>query len=802
MNDQNDIDYHFSIANLLQLMRSKWYYFIFSLLIAAGFVSAFVMYATPLFKVGTSIYLKDDDKVGQETDLLKELSLFNQGANIENEKGKIKSHSLIYSTIIGTNSHMIYFQKNNFNKKEIYEEFPFAVEIDTNYKQPVETHITIKVVSANQLRIEIDSKNIMFYDFTTKESHIKQTGSYQFSDVTNCGEYIGMPNFKMKFSTKTNCDLSKLSGESFGLIIKNPNRLTEEFIEKLNVSQINNESSIIDISADFTDIKKGKSFLNELTKRYIENDLNSKNAIARNTISFIDAELSGISKSLTKTEDQLELYRQENQVISLEEEVKSIQEIANQVNNQMSQELVQSKYYNYLYDILNKETDFDKNSIPNTGGIEDQQIKMLLSELITLSMEKSKVTQYSNANSPVLQNINNKIQIAKKSLIENLKGLIKMSQLKIESLNERIALNSRSTTSLPIKERKLFGIQRNLNLDNELYNYLLQKRSEASIAKASNLSNIVVLDKPRMKGDKQVYPKTSLLYFGALIFAILFSFSWLLVKEYLTDVVNNKEFIDKLGVPLLGTIGHENNNHPIPIYEFPKSEVSESIRSIRISLQYLAAEKKQKILGFTSGTSGDGKTFCSINLAAALALADYKTIVIGTDMRNPRISSVFKLNNDIGLSSYLIDRSTLEEIISPTYIKNLDVITSGPIPPNPAELLGSKRMDELFHQLSEQYEYIIIDSSPIGLVSDYYVLNKFLDANIFVLRYNYSPSSSAKLIQELGKSHQLKNPFIILNDYKRPNGSKKYYGYYDESDRSKLGAKFKRLFSFSSTTDK
>jgi capsular exopolysaccharide synthesis family protein len=288
------------------------------------------------------------------------------------------------------------------------------------------------------------------------------------------------------------------------------------------------------------------------------------------------------------------------------------------------------------------------------------------------------------------------------------------------------------------------------------------------------------------------------------VLAILLPSIFLILKLFFNDQIHGKEQLFKLtNVPLLGVIGHNNNKSGFPLLEYPKSSISESFRSLRINLQYLNSGSKAQVIGVTSSISGEGKTFCSLNLATAISLSGAKTILIGGDLRKPKLNKELNMSLDIGLSSYLIGKSNIQDIIKPSGIENLDVVMSGPIPPNPIELLGSKKTAEFFEYLKSNYDYIMIDSPPIGLVSDYFVLKNFIDAHIYIVRNNYTKIKAIEGVNELYSKKEMKNLFLVLNDIK-PEGLGRYgyyyqygygYGYYEESERKPwLLKKFDELF--------
>ncbi|MDX1627560.1 MAG: polysaccharide biosynthesis tyrosine autokinase, partial [Fulvivirga sp.] len=327
---------------------------------------------------------------------------------------------------------------------------------------------------------------------------------------------------------------------------------------------------------------------------------------------------------------------------------------------------------------------------------------------------------------------------------------------------------------LPTAERQFIHINRMYEINENLYIFLMEKRAEAAIMKASTTPDVKVVDPPMVSGGK-ISPQTSRNFGIAVILTIIIPVLFLYFKEFFNTKILYKEDIDEFTtIPFLGLIGHDNSTGNLIVDKNPRSAVAESFRTVRSNINFFTADKRKKVILITSSISGEGKTFCSINLASVIALSGKKTVIVGADLRRPKLFNDFDLNNNVGVSNYLINTASFDDIVQHTGIENLDLISSGAVPPNPSELLMNKNMDKLIDELKDKYDYIILDTPPIGLVTDALILMKYADLTVYLVRQNYTPKGSIMSTQEMYESGQLNDICILFNDVK----VQKYgYGY-------------------------
>ena len=435
-------------------------------------------------------------------------------------------------------------------------------------------------------------------------------------------------------------------------------------------------------------------------------------------------------------------------------------------------------YYNLLKNYLEKNNDYSKLPAPSVAGIEDPNIIGNVSKLIELSAERSDLA-YSVKNDKMFAEFDVQMESVKKVLLNNIISSKSALQIDLSLLSRNINSAESTIGQLPEQQQDLIKFTRKFNLKDNIYTTFLEKRAEANIIKASNLSDIEFIDPAKDVGDGLIGPKTGVNYILALLLGFGIPFIIVFVKTLLDNSINTTEDIEKLTkIPIIGVVGKNAEVGNLAVFDKPKSTIAESFRGIRSSLQFIYKKQKKegsKIVMLTSSISGEGKTFCTMNLATVFAMSNKRTVIVGLDLRKPKLFDDFNIENGIGTVNYLIGQKKISEIIQNTHIPNLDIITSGPVPPNPAELIISDAMDELIEELKEIYDYIILDTPPVGLVSDALELSQYCDATLYIVRQGVTKKGMLSVVNEKHRRGELHNISIVFNDFQ--NKSKYGYGY-------------------------
>lgn len=750
-------------------------------------------YSTKIYKSSTTILIKEDgnSSLGSE-DLFGGIDLFGGQKNIKNEIGILKSFSLTYKTLQDLNLRIDYFHSGSLISKDIYDKSPFKVNLVKSKPLLIGQKFYIKILSENEFQIEVDFEDAKFFDLNEENYVSNNEYNFEYDNTHRFGELISTDFFE--FTVERN-DLSLFledEWDTYYFVVHNYNDLTQSYMKKINVIETDKESSILRITHEGTNPKKINDFLERLNYHYLQIGLNEKNQIASNTIFFINDQLTSISDSLNKVENDLENFKLSNPKIQLsQDEYSTFYQIEKLEEEKAILEL-NNQYYISVQNYLSENNDIDNIVAPSAMGINDMLLNELISELTSLYSQLEVASINSRSEHPIVQSLQNQIQNTKNILNENIENIISNSEISLANIDKRIGQIESEINKLPKKERVLLNIQRKFNLNEIIYNYLLEKRAEASITKASNVSDHKIIDSPRLISNEPVEPNVMAVYAFSLLLGIFVPVISIILFFILNDKIIDKKDIDQITqVPVIGKVMTNEDGHNLVNINSPKSAIAESFRAVRTNIQYLASDKDEKVICLTSSVSGEGKTFIAMNLSSIISLTGEKTILIGADMRKPKIFDDFNLENNIGLSSYLSNQKSKEEIINKTQFENLDIILSGPIPPNPSELLNNDKMSEFLNELKKDYKYIVIDTPPIGLVTDGLILMEHSDINIYVVRQNYTTKEMLKSFNELVINNNLEKINLIINGISTDKSSYGYgygygdtygYGYYNDSN--------------------
>ena len=783
-NDLSEENEKIDLKNLLGRFLIFWKLILLSSITFLIIGVIYIRYTSKVYKSSTTLLIKEESNssLGAEN-LFDGIDLFGGQKNIKNEIGILKSFSLTKKTLEQINFRISYFHDGKLKSEEIYKKSPFNVELSPSKNTIINQEFHIKIISENEFNISIDCDKVKPFDLKTEKFASNVEMSVNYNKNHQFGELISTPYFEFTV-LKNNFELfTEDDWDSYYFKIHNYNELTDEYLSQQSVIEIDKDASILRISLEGKNPRKINDFLEKFNQLYLQLGLNEKNQIASNTIFFINNQLTSISDSLSKVENELERFKKKNpkvQIISKDfstfsqieklEEEKAILEFNN-------------KYY------LSLKTYFDNNNstknivVPSAMGINDPLLNELISELSNLYSQLEVASVNSKEEHPVVQSLQKQISNTKVKLNENIENIISSSELSLIDIDKRIGKIEGKIEQLPQQERLLLNIQRKFNLNENIYNYLLEKRAEASITKASNVSDHKVIDNPRLISKYPIKPKQTLVFLMCLVFGIGLPILGITIYFTFNNKIIDKKDIDLIiSFPNIGKIIFNQDDNDLINVNNPKSSIAESFRSIRTNIQYLASDKKEKVICLTSSVSGEGKTFVSMNLASIISLTGEKTLLIGADLRKPKISDSFKLKNTVGLSSYLSNQNTKEEIIKQTNNEYLDIILSGPIPPNPSELLNLQKMKNLLEELKSQYKYIIIDTPPIGLVSDGIILMDYSDINLYVVRQNFTTKDMLHNFKETVNYNKLKDINIVINGITTNRSSYGYgYGYGNEN---------------------
>ena len=561
--------------------------------------------------------------------------------------------------------------------------------------------------------------------------------------------------------------------------VKNPHNITKLYKNKIRLNRISKDASIVNISVKGEDLVKETEFLNKLCENYIQNDLNTKNEVSKNTINFIENQLYEIKDSLNLIEAQLQIFKKNNGVVQISVESENFYDDIKALQNEKSKIFIENKYFDYLSQYLNEKSSFEDVVVPVSYGISNNLLNNLIDDLVDLQLEREILNPNGSLRNPAISDLNAKIDKLKSTLNDMISNLKSKNTILLNDYTSRIKVSEDMLKTLPSVERELVNIKRHYDLSENIYLLLMTKKTEAGILSAGNVSDAKIIEPAIIQSGIVVSPNRSQNNLFAFFVGIFLPLAVLTIIELLNNKITSPlEIEKKSSIPYLGFISCNNSGYDLIVNEKPKSRISESFRSIRSNIEFIIPKNNNgKTILLTSSISGEGKTFCAKNLATIYAMSGKKTLLIGADMRKPKLFLSFANDNEVGLSTFLSGNSKKNEVILRTNIKNLDLIKSGPIPPNPAELLGREKMNKLLYDLKTEYDYIIIDTPPIYVVSDPIPIMNLVDLNIYITRYNFTKVGFLDYINNFYNSNKIKNISILLNDVDFSNNYGYRYGY-------------------------
>lgn len=770
---------NFDFKGFLLKILSYWKWFLASLIIAFTIAYQVNIRKEKIYSMQTLVSIKEERN-----------PFFTSNTSLVFNWGGVSDQVNGITTIIQSRSHnelvvdklqfyIDYFVQGKYNLIDSYGAVPFYVSIDKSKGQLANSLIGIKFLSENEyeIRIPFESNSVSLITYSNNSYTNTAVQPLEFVKRYKVGEQVSLPFLNWKLQINDNPGFYK--GNEYFVKFNDFDGTVSSY-RGVNVNSDDKGGSILTLAMQGTNKARMVEYLNATVRMLIKIQLDGKNQFATNTIRFIDSTLVAMESQLKQTGTELKSFRKDKNIYEIEGGGEKVSNKIMDFDVEKDQVTRKLAYYNSLKSYLNNSVDYSRLPAPSVAGIEDPNVVVNVSKLIALSTQRSEMA-YAVKSDKIFKDFDNQMRAVKDVLLENIASAKSSLMYDLSMVNAKIGQAESTVKRLPEEQQELLKIQRKYDLSDNIYTEFLKKRNEAEIVKASNLSDIHFIDPAKDIGGGLIGPKTSVNYILALFIGMLVPLLFVFGIFFINNSIQNTDDISKLTqIPLIGVIGVNKDSLNLAVFDKPKSALSEAFRTIRSSLQFLY--KKQQVSGsktlmITSSISGEGKTFCSINIATVFALSEKKTVILGLDLRKPRLADEFNLKNQIGVVNYLIKQNSLDEITNPTQIPNLDVILSGPIPPNPSELILSDAMKELIIELKQKYDYIVLDTPPVGLVSDALELAQYADVTLYIVRQNYTKKEMITLLNTRIKRGELSNASIILNGYENKAKYGTAYGY-------------------------
>jgi tyrosine-protein kinase Etk/Wzc len=772
---------------IIRIFLSRWYWVAGGVLI--GFIIAWLQLrsTTPIYI--TSASLKLDNNQQQMAALPNSpVSYGGFGANqIQTEGIIMRSEDVVINALKQLNYRVAYFLEGRVRTSELYPNVPFQVEI-----------IQQDTVNFSRATYQVSPVNKNSFEISSSDNQFKTTQTFRYGQPINLGNMV----FRIKSQIP---DVGKYSFKFNGVM-----DLYGRAAGGLNVFEQEKNTNVMGVTHTDSNPVFSADVLNEIIKEYVKNDATLKKRSAKQTVDYLDSQIDFLDAQVNKSGSKLSSFQTSNKIIDPATDKQLNSAKLSEFQRQISELQLQELFITQIEGQLKSNQDKIQLNL-NLEGTNSTLLTGLIAQFNGLLISRENKLQNFNPDAQPIKEIDRQLNEVKSAIVNNIRLLHERNQKTIAFVNKQLNSASQTLNAIPGKQNDFAKLQSNFDINQRMFSMLFERKLSAQISSAAVIAGATIIGKAQ-PSFFPISPVPNKIYSSYMFMGLFIGLGLILLVRILNPYLYDIETIEGLtATPIIGVILKypkklEADNQSVLSIEKPKSIFAESVRSVRTNLSFMASDKATKIICVTSEISGEGKSFVSINLAGTLSIIDKKVILIAADLRKSKLHKAFGSDNLVGLSSYLSSQSRVEEIIKRDEKNQIDFITSGPIPPNPSELLHSKQMNALLDELQKKYEYIIIDTAPVGLVSDSIPLIREADVNLFIIRAGVSKSRAASIPDRLSKEYGLNNIAIILNsygdeklhsniyttNYAHANTGTYYYssytgygssGYYDDEDR-------------------
>ena len=777
----------FDIKTIFTLLVLNWPWFLVSIIIFISGAYLYLRYQDPVYQVSAKMLIKDEvnNRRGSNQALanMQDLGIITNSTGLDNEIEILKSRILAYEVVKDLNLYVECRSVGRVIKPVAYKALPIDIDmseedlddLDNGNKRAFKFRLTLE---GNMYKIESENKDEFEGTFNSLPASINTPyGTLLFTKSLDLE-----PTRKHTKNVRANSEEPTDKKVEWEVTITSPKSVANAYAGALSVAPTSKTTSIALLTINDKSPQRGLDYLNHLAIVYNRQANADKNEIANNTEKFINDRLKKIAEELGTTESKLEVYKRSNNLIQIQLDATQSMTQANQYYTKLSEANIQIQ----ILDDLRKYVEDPANKyqiIPSNVGMKDGASNALITQFNKTVLDRNRLLASASENSPLVMTQTDLLDQLEASIKEALRQARRTADIERQGIESQYKEYQAKIVNTPEQERILTEIGRQQDVMSGLYLMLLQKREENSISLAATADKGKLIDEPAFGG--KVSPKSTIITLAALVlgFAIPLLITYLL--QFLRYKIEGHEDVMKLtDVPIVADVAVANENAKtaagIVVHENKNNQTDEIFRAMRTNIQFMMKEH-DKVIMFTSATSGEGKTFNAANLAVSFALLGKKVILMGLDIRKPALGRLFEIKDrSIGISILLtMDKVTesdlMSQIRSSGINANLDLLLAGPTPPNPTELLARENMDDIMRMLREKYDYIIFDTAPVGLVTDTLQLAKHADVTAFVCRADYTPKSTFAIVNSMKKEEKLPNLCIVINGI---DMSKKKYGYY------------------------
>lgn len=737
-------------TQIIQRYVPFWPLFVVTVGISLAITYIYLRAQTPMYVASAKVLLRDPNKgAGGDSKVLDALNIFSD-KKTDNEILVLRSANLMQKVIAELDLYAQVFNEGKVRKEELYKDnspLIFVAEKKDNIQYAGIYYF--KIDWAKRL-VNIDNKNVPF----------------------DSAVLLGNTYYRLKINPTYN---TNVVGKNYFVQINSLGIAANQIIAFLRASALSNSSSVINVSVDINVPDKGVDILTKLFEIYNRESITDKMQIATNTLSFIQERLRVVTSQLDSVERNIARFKSKESTVDLGGQASLYYGNVKSMDVQNSKLDIQLDALNDLNNYI-KSKDNKPGLVPALKFVSDPTLSTLIGSLYSAEFELDAARRTAGEKSESVLLAADRVSRIKGDIMESMQKVRESIVFEKRQLTSVLNENSGLLKNIPEKERTFLEISRQQSIKNSIYTYLLQKREETELSAAAAIADIKIIDAPSAYGPVSPVPKN--FYLGGLAIGMLTAIGIILFKEQINrKVLFRAEVENKTSVPIIGEIIQVTSKDPIVILDGKRTVIAEQIRTIRTNLNFMGLNEENKTTLITSSISGEGKSFVAINLAISFTLTGKKVALLELDLRKPKLSKLLKVIKDPGITSYLVSKASIEDIIKETFIKDLYLISAGPIPPNPTELISSPKFKEMLEELGKRFDYIIMDTAPVGPVTDAQLLTKFAGTTIFVVRHNHTPKVFLQMIDDLHKQKKFTNMCIIFNGVKRRGISFSNYGY-------------------------
>ena len=759
-----------NIQELLFRYLIHWPWFVVSIIICIACAWGYLRLTTPIYNISATVLIKDEKKGGgasmsSELEKMGLEGFVSSSSNVDNEIEVLRSKSLAREVVNNLGLFVTYMDEDEFPSKELYHTSPVLVSLTHQEadKLPGRMEINMILQPTGALGVQIT---------VGEKEYRKQFDKLPAVFPTDEGTIAFFAN---NDTLSAVCPENITKERHITAFINRPFSVLKEYVSSLSIAPTSKTTSVVVISLENTNTRRGRDYINKLLEMYNINANNDKNEVAQKTAEFIDERIGIISKELGSTEQDLENFKRSAGITDLSSEA----QIALTGNAEYEKKRVENQtQINLVMDLQRYMKGNEYEVLPSNIGLQDAASAGAIDRYNQMLVERKRLLRTSTENNPTIINLDTSIRAMRTNVQATLDATLKGLQITKEDLAREASRYSRRINDAPTQERQFVSIARQQEIKSGLYLMLLQKREENAITLAATANNAKIIDEA-LADDNPISPKKTIVYLAALVLGVGLPVGVIYLIGLTKFKIEGRADVEKLtSLPVVGDIPlADEKTGSIAVFENQNNLMSETFRNVRTNLQFMLENGKNVIL-VTSTISGEGKSFISANLAISLSLLGKKVVIVGLDIRKPGLNKVFNIpKKEHGITQYLTNTTAnLMDFVQPSDInKNLFILPGGTVPPNPTELLARGGLEKAIETLKANFDYLILDTAPVGMVTDTLLIGRVADLSVYVCRADYTHKAEFTLINELAENNKLPNLCIAVNGL---DLNSRKYGYY------------------------